>query len=154
MDIRRFDARDSAAVLPLLKETIFSVNLRDYTKEQCEVWANSFSDIEALKERLEKSLTYIAEFDGRIVGFGNVNGFGEIDLLYVHKNFQRRGIASALLTKLEAEAKSYGLVELTTEASITARPFFESKGYQVEAEQIKIVRECEFINFRMKKGLL
>lgn len=154
MDIRRFDARDSAAVLKLFKETILSVNLRDYTKEQCEVWANSFSEIEALKERLEKSLTYIAEFEGKIVGFGNVNGFGEIDLLYVHKNFQGRGIASAILRKLETDAKSYGFVELTTEASITARPFFESKGYQVEVEKIRIVRECEFINFRMKKGLL
>jgi putative acetyltransferase len=154
MDIRRFGTGDSAAVLRLFKETILSVNLRDYTKEQCEVWANSFSDIEALEERLEKSLTYIAEFEGRIVGFGNVDGVGVIDLLYVHKNFQGRGIASAILRKLETDAKSYGLIELTTEASITARPFFESKGFEVEAEQVKIVRECEFINSRMKKELL
>jgi putative acetyltransferase len=154
MDIRRFDVRDSAAVLQLFKGTILSVNLGDYTKEQCEVWANSFSDIEVLKVRLEKSLTYIAEFDGKIVGFGNVNGFGEIDLLYVHKNFQGRGIASAILRKLETDAKSYGFAELATEASITARPFFESIGYQVEVVQIKIVREFEFINFRMNKGLL
>lgn len=126
MDIRRFNVRDSAAVLQLFKETILSINLRDYTKKQCEVWANSFSDIEALKERLEKSLTYIAEFDGKIVGFGNVNGFGVIDLLYVHKNFQGRGIAFSLLRELETDARLDGFAELTTEASITARPFFES----------------------------
>jgi putative acetyltransferase len=83
-----------------------------------------------------------------------VDGVGEIDLLYVHSNFQRRGIASALLRKFETDAKSDGFSELITEASITARPFFESIGYQVEAEQVKIVRECEFINFKMKKELL
>lgn len=153
MEIRSYTAADAPAILRLFRETILTVNLGDYTQEQCEVWANSFTSIEVLDKRLKKSVTYIVELDGRIVGFGNVNDLIEIDLLYVHKDFQRNGIASVILKKLETYAKSIGFGELTTEVSITARKFFEAKGYRVEENQIKFVRGCEFVNFRMKKGL-
>ncbi len=35
------------------------------------------------------------------------------------------------MNKLEAEARKIGLTKMETEASITAKPFFERHGYQV-----------------------
>jgi putative acetyltransferase len=153
MEIRRLEEGDIEAIWRLFKDTILSVNIRDYSKEQCEVWSHSFSNIEDMSRRLENCVTVAADLDGEIVGFGSLNDQRQIDLLYTHKNFQGRGIGSALLQELESVAYFKRYEELSTEASITARDFFLSKGYQEVRKQIKRVRGSEFINFIMKKKL-
>lgn len=153
MEIRSYTAADAPAILELFRETILTVNMGDYTQRQCEVWANSFSSIEVLNVRLNISFTVVAELDGDVVGFGNLNDQGEIDLLYTHKNFQGRGIGSALLKELESAAFLKKYEELSAEASITAMGFFLSKGYVEVKKQNKRVRGTDFINFIMKKRL-
>jgi putative acetyltransferase len=49
-----------------------------------------------------------------------------------------------------AEARRVGLVRLFTEASITARPFFEARGFTVLAPQVVTLRGVEFVNYRME----
>ncbi|WP_407690407.1 GNAT family N-acetyltransferase [Salipaludibacillus neizhouensis] len=71
----------------------------------------------------------------------------------MYTQIQREGIAANLLTQLEMTAKSNGFTEIDTEASITAKPFFESKGYQVNQKQNKSVKEVNSPNFVMKKTL-
>jgi putative acetyltransferase len=73
--------------------------------------------------------------------------------MYVHPEHEGRGIASALLTCLEAAARRGGLVRLFTEASITARPFFERRGFKVLNAQLVELRGEEFKNYRMEKRL-
>ncbi|MEH7441202.1 GNAT family N-acetyltransferase [Bacillus sp. JJ1122] len=151
MEIRSYATADAPAILKLFRETILSVNHGDYTQEQCEIWANSFSSIESLDSRLRNSFAVTAEVDWVVAGFGNLNSQREIDLLYTHKNYQARGIGSAILRKLESVACLKGYEELTTEASITALDFFLSKGYVEVKMQNKRVGGIEFINFIMKK---
>lgn len=153
MEIRSYSTADAPALLKLFKGTILSVNLGDYTQEQCGIWANSFSSIESLDSRLKNSFAVAAEVDGVLAGFGNLNSEREIDLLYTHKNYQARGIGSAILKKLESVACLKGYEELTTEASMTAVNFFLSKGYVEVKKQNKRVRGMEFINFIMTKKL-
>ncbi|MBM6949077.1 GNAT family N-acetyltransferase [Mordavella massiliensis] len=84
----------------------------------------------------------------RIVGFGDINQSGYLDRLYVHKYHQREGIASAICDKLEQQT---GKQTITTHASITARPFFEHRGYRVIRQQ-KVVRcGIELTNYVMEK---
>ena len=64
-------------------------------------------------------------------GFGDIDRGGYLDRLYIHKCFQRMGIASALCDRLEAVPAPV----ITTHASITARGFFEKRGYRVVKEQ-------------------
>ncbi|MBK7606745.1 MAG: hypothetical protein IPI18_05800 [Saprospiraceae bacterium] len=40
-----------------------------------------------------------------------------------------------------------------SDASITARPFFESQGFKAVHENVKMVRGVEIRNFRMEHGL-
>jgi len=42
---------------------------------------------------------------------------------------------------------------LFTEASITARPFFEAQGFAVLAPQVVRCRGVEFVNYRMERVL-
>ncbi|WP_394676258.1 GNAT family N-acetyltransferase [uncultured Sphingobacterium sp.] len=76
-----------------------------------------------------------------------------IDVLYVHKDFQRQGIAQKLYNALETEATKHKNTFLTADVSKTAKPFFEANGFKVIAEQIQIRTEIEIPNYNMKKDL-
>ena len=76
------------------------------------------------------------------------NTAGYLDRLYVHKDYQKKGIASALCDRLEENcAAAY----FTTHASITARPFFEKRGYRVMKEQQVVRKGVKLTNYVMKK---
>jgi putative acetyltransferase len=72
---------------------------------------------------------------------------------YVHPDFQRRGIARALLQHVEAAARTLNLRRLYTEASITARPAFEAVGFHLIVPQTVTVRGESMRNYRMEKRL-
>ena len=67
----------------------------------------------------------MAEEDGVLLGFGDISAEGYLDRLYVSKDHQRRGIATAICTALEEAVPAE---RITTQASITAKPFFEKRG--------------------------
>ncbi|MEK8229177.1 GNAT family N-acetyltransferase [Oerskovia sp. M15] len=48
-------------------------------------------------------------------------------MLFVDPAVTRRGVATALLEHVTRIARGHGAVELTTYASLTARPFFEAR---------------------------
>ncbi|ENA2950879.1 GNAT family N-acetyltransferase, partial [Paraburkholderia ginsengiterrae] len=68
-----------------------------------------------------------------------------IDMLFVDPEYTRRGVASALLKPL---IKSES--ELTVDASITAKPFFERYGFQIVKQQHVECRGAWFTNFYMR----
>ena len=76
-------------------------------------------DVAALNERDE------------IIGFSSMNAEGYLHSLFVHKDYQRAGIGSLLLSAVEKRAREYGVTEITSEVSLTARSFFEKRGYEV-----------------------
>ena len=90
----------------------------------------------------------MAELDERIVGFGDMDDSGYLDRLYVHKDYQRRGVATSICDALEGAS---GVREFTTHASITAKPFFEKRGYLAEKSQQVIRRGVPLTNFVMRK---
>lgn len=156
IQIRKFEGQDTGPILDLFYETVHTVNARDYTKEQLDAWA-PLEDMSAKRLVWERSLashiTYVADIGGTIAGFGDMTNEGYIDRLYVHHRYQRQGIATALLNTLEAEAIRLGAAKLFTEASITAKPFFERYGYSVLKEQTVIRSGVSLINYRMVKSI-
>ena len=58
-----------------------------------------------------------------------------------------------LLSEIEQEARRLNLSQIFTEASITARPFFERHGFVLVARQEVHRRGETFINYRMAKPL-
>ena len=94
---------------------------------------------------------FVAAQGEGVLGFAEFEGDGHIDTLYVHHEYQGCGIATRLLETIEAEARRLGLARLYTEASITARPFFERRGFSVVTPQRVEVRGQTFRNYRMEK---
>lgn len=82
--------------------------------------------------RRYKNITALSAVENDvIVGFGDIDKTGYLDRLFVHKDNQRKGIATAICNQLEQFVEG----NITTHASITARPFFEKRGYKVVMEQ-------------------
>ena len=97
--------------------------------------------------------TWVAEINGQIAGFADLEPDGHVDMLYVHVGHQAKGVARALLAHIENVAMRRSLDRLYTEASITARTAFERSGFQVIAEQTVTPRGEAFVNYRMEKSL-
>lgn len=104
---------------------------RDYTAS----WAPDLIDEGRLGQKCASRPTWIAEVEGRIAGFSDLEPDGHVDMLYVHPDFQRRDVARALLIHIEKSAHAAGLRRLYTEASIRARPVFEAMGPRIIAPQ-------------------
>lgn len=95
-----------------------------------------------------------ATHNEKLVGFSSLATDGYLDFMFVHKDYQRQGIANNLLRKFENKAKEQGNSLIYSDVSITVRDFFEHNGYRVEKQQLKKKsKEKELINFRMTKKM-
>lgn len=153
MEIRKYCKSDTETIAQLFHDTIHFVNSVHYNPVQLAAWAPDQPDVRKWTEKLEQSITYVANYGAKIVGFGNFTEDGVLDCLYSHFEHQGQGVGSRLLDFIETEAKSRGIEKLTTEASITARPFFEKRGFVVVREQEIECRGETLLNFLMQKEL-
>jgi putative acetyltransferase len=87
--------------------------------------------------------------DGKIVGYADIQSDGYIDHFYCHHEFQREGVGRTLFAALENEAKEKGILEMYSNVSITARPFFEAMGFSVDKQQVLQIRDQQLKNYRM-----
>ena len=131
MYIREYEPADCSEIAALFYQTVHEVNKQDYTSEQINAWATGKVDLAAWNQSFLEHYTLVAVENGRIAGFGDIDETGYLDRLYVHKEHQREGIAAALCSRLEAHVQG----NILTHASITARPFFQKRGYKVLREQ-------------------
>jgi putative acetyltransferase len=151
--LRTYRPDDAPALLTLFRDTIRRVNARDYTPEQIRAWASDDIDPQAWADRFAGRFVALADEAGRAVGFADLEASGHIDRLFVSADHQGRGVGRLLLSAVMAEARRLGVARLFTEASITARPFFESHGFVVLAEQVVTLRGVDFVNYRMESVL-
>ena len=150
--IRRYDAADLDAVIGVFLRSVREVASRDYDAGQIAAWAQADRDVWS-RRRLERP-TWVALLDDVIAGFIDLESSGHIDMLFVDPASQRKGVASALLDTVENAARGQRLAVLDTDASITARPFFEKHGFQVVRSQDVALRGQRLTNFRMEKHLI
>lgn len=147
MIIRKYQASDCKELTDLFYNTVHIVNAKDYTKEQLNVWATKQVDLEKWNKSLQEHFSVVALDNETIVGFGDIDKTGYLDRLFVHANYQKKGIATALCNQLEQAVQG----DITTHAFITAKPFFEKRGYKLVKEQ-QVERQGIFLtNYVMIK---
>ena len=147
MNLRNYQSSDVQEIAQLFYDTIHTVNLKDYTQEQVDAWATGHIDLEAWDQSFLDHHSVVVVEDDKIIGFGDMDKTGYLDGLNVHKDHQGRGVATMICDALEAPISG----PLTTHASITARPFFEKRGYHVVKQQQVVRRGVYLTNFVMKK---
>ena len=153
MNIRKYEVTDCAKIVDLFYDTVHTINAKDYTKTQLDVWATCKTDIVAWNNAFLEHNTLVAEEDSIIVGFGDMDNNGYLDKLYIHKEYQGKGIATAIVNELEKQATIQGNDIFITHASITSKPFFEKRGYIVICDNNVIRNGVELKNFIMEKHI-
>ena len=153
MLLRAYRESDAAALCALFFDTVHTVCAKDYTEQQCDAWAPREFDCAALCGRLASSYALVAECGGALAGFANLGEDGYFDCLYVSSQMQGRGVATALADAMERRAAQQGASRMVSDVSITARPFFEHRGYRVVEEQTVVRHGVAMTNYHMEKVL-
>ncbi|HLP94362.1 MAG TPA: GNAT family N-acetyltransferase [Saprospiraceae bacterium] len=152
MFLRPYRPADKRMIQQLFYETVHKINAGDYTFQQLQAWAPEQPDRETWI-LLDQQYCYIVEYQRQIVGFASMTKEGSLDFLYVHKDFQNKGIASNLLKQMERIARKFNLDKIVTASSLTAKGFFTSKGFLVTNETEIIIKGVALLKLQMEKPL-
>ncbi|MHC0443835.1 GNAT family N-acetyltransferase [Flavobacterium sp. 3-218] len=153
MILKKATISDLEEMQQLYVQTIQVVCKNDYNEEQRKVWCSGANNTERWLEVIKTQFVLLAIIENQIAGFGTLKDGNYIDFFYIHKDFQRQGIADKILNELELEARKHNSKIITSDISITAKPFFEKKGFVAKAEQKNIRENVELINYKMEKKL-
>lgn len=143
---------DAVELKNLFQNTVLAINRRDYSQAEVEDWASCGDDLSNIEDMIKTHYFIVAiNQQSEIVGFSSITPQGYLHSMFVHKDFQGEGIATMLLNEIEQYAITNGIMRITSEVSLTARPFFEKKGYIVEEEQKRKANQLSLTNFWMAK---
>jgi putative acetyltransferase len=152
--IRAAQQSDTAELRDLFRNTVLMINSRDYSQAEVEDWASCGDDLSRIEDMIKTHYFIVAVNQcSQIVGFSSITPQGYLHSMFVHKDFQGKGIATMLLEEIERYAITAGIMRITSEVSLTARPFFEKRGYIVEEEQKRKANQLSLTNFWMAKGI-
>ncbi len=134
--IRDYIESDAEALWELFFNTIRNINRRDYSQSQVEAWATDSLDSEYWTARMNGLSPFVAEINGVIVGYTDLQSDGLIDHFFCHHEYQGQGVGKALMNHVLEAGRSRGIHRYYSEVSITARPFYEHLGFHFVKEKI------------------
>ena len=153
MTIRIGNIDDLNELQQLFVDTVKFVCKADYNDKQVDVWTSGIENKQRWQDILTNQFVIVAQDKDKITGFCTLDKGNYLDLLYIHKDFQRQGIAYKLYSDIEKEAKRQGQNKLTSGVSKTAKPFFEKIGFRVLSEQKVNLKGVELTNYKMTKNI-
>ena len=149
--VREYRPADVQELANIYYNTIHLINIQHYSQEQVDVWAPESSlETEGWAKKFTRTKPFVAVAGDEIVGFAEFEPNGHIDCFYVHHEDQGCGVGSSLMKEIFNKANALKLKRVFAEVSITAKPFFESKGFKVVKQQNVTIRGIELTNFIME----
>ncbi|CAG9246401.1 GNAT family N-acetyltransferase [Paraburkholderia unamae] len=132
IDWRRYAAgRDAPALAALFRASVTTLAASHYDAAQRAAWAAAADDLAGFEARLARGVTLVAHCDGAAVAFGQLFPRDHVEMLYVAPAWSRRGLATALVARLEALARESRASVLSVDASALSRPVFERAGFSL-----------------------
>jgi GNAT superfamily N-acetyltransferase len=125
-----------------------------YGPREIAAWI-AFRPREAYRLALASRDLFVAEWQGEIVGFGQLDARrGEIEACYVAPEAVASGIGSALLARMEDEARRRGHTVVRLNATLNAEPFYARMGYRwLGRASHRVAEDVELDCVRMEKSL-
>lgn len=148
--LRTATPNDVQEIGALFRDTILSINTQDYSEEQVKVWASGGSDTDKWLRKIDSQYFLLALEKEVICGFASLTLEGYIDYMFVHKDYQGKGVAKELMHGIFEQANTWKLTRLTSDVSITALPFFKSKGFSVVRNQKVLNKGIYFTNYHLE----
>ncbi|MFC4552559.1 MULTISPECIES: GNAT family N-acetyltransferase [Halorussus] len=135
-DVRLARPDDAPAILALHVAAIRARAPDAYDERQVAAWARKDGGPERYPVEEDGHFLVVAERDGEVAAYGElVPGQAEVRAVYVHPAAHGRGVGSAVLARLEGEARRRGLDELVCWSSLNATGFYDRAGYRRVAER-------------------
>ncbi len=151
--IRKVRKEDERVLWQIKHDTIRNINIKDYSEQQVQAWAPELFEENKWAKRIRDRNPFIAEINGTIVGYADVQSDGLIDHFFCHSQYQGRGIGKVLMLSIFKEAQAKKISRLYSHVSVTAKPFFEHFGFTVIKKQNVEIRGQVLINFVMQNNL-
>ncbi len=153
--IRRAVLTDAPQLPHLFETSIRNIASHFYSPDQVDAWAARKERIEAVfRDDFNARNAWVAENDEEdILAYIDLEGGGHIDFFYAHPDVSKTETTRHMYELLEAEARDQGVPYLTTEASESARRFFEKYGFAVTSRNDVILNGVGIHNYRMEKAL-
>ena len=154
VELRAYRDEDCRPTREVFERAVRLTAAGDYSDEQVAAWAPtdmSASDLAAWGVERASAKTIVAAEGEELLGFGDLVDGRVLDMLYVDPGAGRRGIATALLDRILSLARDTGVDTIETDASITARAFFERHGFVVVEQRSPVVRGVGMTNFKMRR---
>lgn len=149
--IKKYEKGNEKTLWQIKYQTIRKINIKNYSEQQVKAWAPEIFDAEQWSKRLIDMNPYVAEIDGTIVGYADIQADGYIDHFFCHYQYQGQGIGKALMQALFKDAQAKKAKRFYSHVSITAKPFFEHFGFRVIKEQRVKIQGQLLTNFVMEK---
>ena len=150
MLIRPYQSGDHTAIAETFTRAIHETASAYYTPEQCEAWSARKPNPEHWRKRCEEKQPFIAEVNGRLAGFLELDPDGHIDCAYTHPDFQRQGVMGALVEHAIRVCGERDIKRMHVEASIPAMPMFRKHGFVIVRENTVSIRGVELVNYIME----
>ena len=151
--LRPYLPADAPLLAAIFQESIEVLAEDDYSPDQRAAWAAAADDVATFAKRLAGGLTIVVLADGGPVGFASLAGADKLDLLYVHPDYAGQGLGGMLADALEKLAGARGAVQMTSDVSDNAVPFFEKRGYVAQMRSTLTVGDEWLASTTMRKAL-
>jgi ribosomal protein S18 acetylase RimI-like enzyme len=129
--IRHATGADAEAVHRVVLLALRETNARDYPSSVIDRLVLTLPD--KVASNLETWCAFVAIVNGQVVGTGSLNG-QTVSSIYVHPDYQGRGIATRLMDAVENAANAQSQGTLSVQSSVTAKPFYAKRGFKVVRE--------------------
>lgn len=150
--IRPMDSADLGELLDVFRQAIQVSAADQYSQQQRDAWSRAQSH-KSLISALSEGEAVVAEWDNVLVGFAHrVNDY--INMVFVHPDAGRVGIATLLYQHLEDGARVEGITELTAHVSLTAHDFFHFMGFTGEGQEEAERDGVSLARYPMRKSLI
>lgn len=153
MRIRNFRPGDEPILRSVFHSSVHTLANKHYSPAQLNAWAPQEYDVVQWAERMRRNQPFVAELDGTVAGYADLQESGYIDQFFVAGAYAGLGVARALMAHIHAAARRRGIAELWADVSLTAESFFAASGFVVEARNVVAVRGVELMNARMRKPM-
>lgn len=89
---------------------------------------------EFIRREVVSDNCFVAVIDGSVVGYGVLNytfyNNGCIDMLYIHSDYRRRGVGSALVRHMESHCRTPKLFTSTNQSNLAMQALLIQLGYE------------------------
>ena len=125
--IRKAKQEDKEPIWRVHVKAVRETCVSHYSQEVIRVWAERLQP-EKYEEAIRSNDFFVAEEDGAIVGFGELDrAGGEIQGLYVSPDVASRGVGWKLLDTLEERARAFGLGSLNLRRPLMPFPSMSAR---------------------------